>query len=63
MTDQSRALLESFEALSHSEQREVAAEILRRTLILDYPPLTDDELVQIADERFQELDREEGQDA
>ena len=63
MTDQSLALLESFEALSPDQQHEVAAEILRRSLSLQYPPLTDDDLARVADEQFQELDRHEARDA
>jgi len=37
----------------------VAASILRRTLEIDFPRLTDDELVLTAEETFLELDRRE----
>lgn len=59
MTVKVRELLDSFDQLEESERQEAAAEILRRTLQLDLPPLDDDMLVQIAEERFLKLDEEE----
>lgn len=36
-------LLDSFDRLSQSEQWEIAAEILKRTISSDFPALTDEE--------------------
>jgi hypothetical protein len=41
----------------------VAAEIIRRSVALDMPPLSDDQLTAIADELFLEMDKEESKDA
>jgi len=38
-------MLNSFDHLSESEKRELASEIIRRTWSLDFPPLTDEELI------------------
>lgn len=59
MSPEIEDILGSFEALPEVGKREVASEILRRTAALEAPPLSDDELTAIADERFLELDREE----
>lgn len=63
MTSTVKNLLQSFETLPDSDKRELVAEIVRRSLSLDLPGLTDDDLCQSADELFRELDRREGQDA
>lgn len=55
-------LIETFERLSEAEQREAASEILRRTVSLDLPALSDEELVLNAEELFLELDRREAED-
>lgn len=52
-------ILDSFDHLPDSEKRQVASEILRRTLHLDLPPLTDEELVMSAESLFLELDQRE----
>jgi hypothetical protein len=52
-------LLQSFDHLADSEKRELATEVLRRTIHFDLPALTDDELVQLAEERFLDLENEE----
>jgi len=54
-----RQLLDSFDRLLDTEKREVAAEIMRRTIELDLPALTDEELVLSAEGLFLELDRRE----
>jgi hypothetical protein len=59
MSTASYHILESFDRLPESEQQQVAAEILRRTLKRDTPQLTDDDLVATAEEIFLELDRRE----
>jgi len=59
MSTDSQYVINSFEALPPGEQREVMVELLRKTAQWDNPPLTDDELVRMADEVFLELDRRE----
>lgn len=61
MTPTTKNIIRSFELLTDSEKKEVAAEILRRTLRFDLPPLTDEELVLTAEELFLELDRREAE--
>ena len=56
-----RNLIDTFDRLSEAEQREAAAQILRRTLNFDVPPLSDEELVLSAEEIFLELDRREAE--
>lgn len=55
-------MLKNFEGLSSQEQHEVVAEVLRRSRNLDWPPLTDSDLVQIADAVFVQLDDAESRD-
>ena len=62
MSSDSQQVISSFEALPFVEQREVMAELLRKVAHWDSPPLTDDELVRLADEAFLELDRREAAD-
>ena len=52
-------LLHSFELLPEAEKRELAAEILRRSLRFESPPLSDEDLVRNAEDLFLELDRRE----
>lgn len=52
-------ILKAFHELREPEKRELAAEIMRWTAYLEFPPLTDEELVLTADELFVELDRVE----
>lgn len=63
MTTGANDVLKSFERLSPGEQQEVASEILRRVIDLETPPLSDDQLAQLADDLFVELDRREEEDA
>jgi hypothetical protein len=62
MTIQVQEMLHSFELLSEGDKRELAAEILRRSLTLDSPPLSDEQLVGAAEEVFLQLDEREGRD-
>ena len=55
-------LLQSFESFSEADQREAAAQILRRTLESESFPLTDEELVAAAEMLFAELDAREAGD-
>ena len=62
MTTFTQQILDSFDRLPEPEKRELAAEILRRTAKLDFPPLADEELVLAAEERFLELDKRKAKD-
>lgn len=59
MTVQVQHILVDFERLTETEKKDVAAEILRRAASLHWAPLTDDELVSVADEAFARLDQDE----
>jgi hypothetical protein len=59
VTTQMQVVLTSFEQLAENEKKELAAEIVRRSLNLDWGPLTDEELTSIADDLFVALDHEE----
>ena len=59
MTASVQRILESFERLPEGEKREVVLEILRRAPPFDLPDLSEEELVQGAEELFLTLDREE----
>ena len=62
MTQTAQQVLETFDRLPEPEQREVASQILRRTVQLEAPPLADETLVLAADELFLELDQREAAD-
>jgi len=55
-------VIATFDQLPDVEKQEVAAAILRRTLKIDFPPVSDEELVLSAEETFLELDRREAED-
>lgn len=55
-------ILKTFDLLSDKEKKEVASEIIRRSINFDLPPLSDKELVLSAEELFLELDRQESKD-
>ena len=57
MGNAARHLLESFEALPETDQREVLAQLLRRAAGLPYAFPSDEELLLTADQIFQDLDR------
>ena len=57
------SVIATFDQLPDAEKREVAAAILRRTLQIEFPPVSDDELVLNAEGIFSELDRREAEDA
>lgn len=56
-------ILRAFERLSESEKKDLAAEILRRSVHWDWPPLSDEDFVLNAEELFLELDKREADDA
>jgi hypothetical protein len=63
MTAQVQDMLHTFDLLPDGDKRELASEILRRTLTLDVPPLSDEQLVGAAEDLFLQLDRSEAADA
>jgi hypothetical protein len=56
-------LIATFEQLPDAEKQEVASAILRRTLQIEFPSVSDEELVLSAEGTFLELDRREAADA
>ena len=58
MSGAARQVIDSFEALSPAEQREVITELLRQSLEAPYD-VSDSELIYAADLTFQILDRHE----
>lgn len=52
-------LLNTFELLTDSERLYLVLEILKRTVDLEFPPLSDDDLILNAEGIFLELDEEE----
>ena len=59
MTKSVEQLLKSFEQLPEAEKREMASEIIKRSLTLDLPELSDDVLLNAAEQTFLQLDKEE----
>jgi hypothetical protein len=59
MTASVKELLNSFDKLPEAEKRELASEIIKRSLTLDLPELSDESLVVAADKIFLQLDKEE----
>jgi hypothetical protein len=59
MTVAVQNILKSYERLPEVEKRELAAEIIRRSLELNLSPLSDEDFVLNAEEIFLELDRRE----
>jgi len=56
MTAIVQELLDSFDRLTDSERSDLLLEILKRTIHLDFPPLSDEDLVLNAEGIFLELD-------
>lgn len=59
MTKAVEALLDSFDRLSMREKTEAVAEILRRSVEIDVPALSDEELISSAESAFLALDARE----
>ena len=57
MTTQVQSILTTFEALPEDDKRELASEILRRSMAMETPALSDDQLTAVADELFLGLER------
>jgi len=59
MTAEAKHFIEDFEALPDEAKREVLAAIIRISSDLEYPGISDEELVAAASEVFAEYDRRE----
>ncbi|NJK64979.1 MAG: hypothetical protein HC921_21755 [Synechococcaceae cyanobacterium SM2_3_1] len=59
MTALVQELLNTFDRLTDSERLDLVLEILKRTIYLDFPPLSDEDLVLNAEGLFLELDEQE----
>ena len=55
-------LLDAFDLLSAVEKQAVTCEILRRMRDVDFPPLSDEEMILSAEALFLELDSREATD-
>ncbi len=61
MTLSMQQIIDSFERLRDSEKQKVAYEILRRSVHLELPPLTDEDLITAAEDLFLTLDAQEAE--
>lgn len=59
MTALVQELLNTFDRLTDAERLDLVVEILKRTVYLDFPPLSNEDLVLNAEELFLELDEQE----
>ncbi|MBO0349003.1 hypothetical protein J0895_07795 [Phormidium pseudopriestleyi FRX01] len=59
MNTLAQEILKTFDNLPNTEQQAIAAEILKRVINFDVPPLTDEDLVLNAEELFLALDAQE----
>ena len=59
MTAAGKHIVEDFESLPDPEKREVLASLLRLSRSIDYPDVSDEELVASADALLLEYDRRE----
>lgn len=59
MTAVVQELLNTFDNLTYSERLDLLSEFLRRTVYLDFSPLSDEELALNAEDIFFTLDEEE----
>jgi len=59
VTSQGRHIIEEFEALPDAARREVLGALIRMSRFIEYPQVSEDELVSAADELFLEYDRRE----
>ncbi|HEY9645315.1 MAG TPA: hypothetical protein V6C88_03045 [Chroococcidiopsis sp.] len=59
MTASVQELLDTFDRLTNPERLDLVLEILKRTVELEFPPLSDEDLIFNAEKVFLELDRQE----
>lgn len=62
MTSVGKNIVDDFQGLPDPEKREVLANLLRISRNIDYPDLTDDEILASADALFLEYDRHESKE-
>ena len=62
MTVLGQAVLKDFDRLPDTEQVEIGVEILKLLVNIDFPPLTDEDLVLNAEAVFLSLDEQEADD-
>ncbi|RKU10966.1 hypothetical protein C6501_13285 [Candidatus Poribacteria bacterium] len=63
MNTTSQTILEAFNQLPEIEKHALASEIIKQVAMLDFPPLTDEALTEIADALFVMHDEMETKDA
>lgn len=63
MIQRAKDIISTFDRLPIAQQREVTKQILRRSLDVETPEISDDELILAADEIFLDLDNREAADA
>lgn len=63
MNTTSQTILEVFNQLPEIEKHALASEIIKQVAMLEFPPLTDDALTEIADSLFIVHDKTEAKDA
>ncbi len=63
MNTASQNILEAFNQLPEIEKHALASEIIKQVALLDFPPLTNDALTEIADALFVVHDETEAKDA
>jgi hypothetical protein len=61
VTADAKHILEDFRALPDADKREVLAELVRISRGIDYPELSDDELLAAANDVFLAYDEREGE--
>lgn len=59
MTAEAKHIVDDFQALPDTAKREVLAELVRISGRIDYPPVTDDELLSAANDVFLAYDERE----
>ena len=62
MNTASQTILEAFNQLPEIEKHALASEIIKQVAMLDFPPLTDEALTEIADALFVVHDETEAKD-
>jgi len=63
MIQTAKDIISTFDRLPVAQQREVTKQLLLRSLDVETPEITNDELILAADEIFLELDQREAADA
>lgn len=59
VTAQAKHIIDEFQALPDPAKREVLTELIRTSRFIDFPAVSEDELLSAADEIFLEYDRRE----